>query len=266
MIEGPFQCKGGRPRRSYLRGDMELRLLLPLSIISTPVTIVILVWSGPRGSCNDLHLQPFQRNLVNSQEKTGNFCNSGSQSDSQISRSLRDSAAPDHCMQRRLKTISPLSDHDHNRDPVLDKCEPEASCSLPGLAGVSDQHLYSLAKLLRSVGCQKQLILMNLKSDGENPLNNDEFRRTIDLNVRASATGGEVVNTLSSPGAKLKPQTPPDALQKGEGRGNRSNLSDNSDFNHFSDCSSDDDDDDEEYQESDDDDHVARRPCKRRKL
>ncbi|EEQ84475.2 uncharacterized protein BDCG_01280 [Blastomyces dermatitidis ER-3] len=49
---------------------------------------------------------------------------------------------------------------------------------------------------------------MNLKSDGENPLNNDEFRRTIDLNVRASATGGEVVNTLSSPGAKLKPQTP----------------------------------------------------------
>ncbi|OAT06551.1 hypothetical protein BDBG_02737 [Blastomyces gilchristii SLH14081] len=102
MIEGPFQCKGGRPRRSYLRGDMELRLLLPLSIISTPVTIVILVWSGPRGSCNDLHLQPFQRNLVNSQEKTGNFCNSGSQSDSQISRSLRDSAAPDHCMQRRL--------------------------------------------------------------------------------------------------------------------------------------------------------------------
>ncbi|KAL2373249.1 hypothetical protein RJZ57_002292 [Blastomyces gilchristii] len=130
---------------------------------------------------------------------------------------------------------------------------------------------------------------MNLKSDGENPLNNDEFRRTIDLNVRASATGGEVVNTLSSPGAKLKPQTPvspgkhsgeacrlmgrgqvqcmdPDALQKGEGRGNRSNLSDNSDFNHFSDCSSDDDDDDEEYQESDDDDHVARRPCKRRKL
>ncbi|KAG5295326.1 hypothetical protein I7I48_12175 [Histoplasma ohiense] len=156
------------------------------------------------------------------------------------------------------KIIPPLSDSDH--DPALDECEPEASCPPPGLAGVSDRHPYRLAKLPRSVGCQEQPILVDLESDGENPPNDDEFRRTIGLNVRAGATGGGVVGTPSSPEAKPESGTPvnpgagevcrpigrgrvrytdvrveilspPDALQEREGRGDRSDLSDNSDFN-----------------------------------
>ncbi|EEH17296.1 hypothetical protein PABG_07457 [Paracoccidioides brasiliensis Pb03] len=191
------------------------------------------------------------------------------------------------------KITPPLSDSDH--DPALDECEPEASCPPPGLAGVSDRHPYSLAKLLRSVGCQEQPILVDLESDGDGPPNDDESWRTIGLDVRAGATGGGVVGTPSDPGAKSEPRTPvnpgkragevcrpmgrghvrhtdvqieipspPDALQEREGRGDRSDPSDNSNFNHSSDCGS--GDDDEAYQESDDDDHVARRPRKRRKL
>ncbi|EDN10996.1 predicted protein [Histoplasma mississippiense (nom. inval.)] len=191
------------------------------------------------------------------------------------------------------KIIPPLSASDH--DPALDECELEASCPPPGLAGVSDPHPYSVAKLPRSVGCQEQPILVDLESDGENPPNDDESWRTIGLDVRAGATGGGVVGTPSSPGAKSEPGTPvnpgkragevcrpmgrgrvrhtdvrveipspPDALQEREGRGDRSDPSDNSDFNHSSDCSS--GDDYEAYRESDDDDHVARRPRKRRKL
>ncbi|OAT04519.1 hypothetical protein BDBG_16271 [Blastomyces gilchristii SLH14081] len=49
---------------------------------------------------------------------------------------------------------------------------------------------------------------MVLKSDEENPLNNDEFRRTIVLDVCTGATGEEIMSTFSSPGAKLEPETP----------------------------------------------------------
>ncbi|KAL2373981.1 hypothetical protein RJ035_007524 [Blastomyces gilchristii] len=118
---------------------------------------------------------------------------------------------------------------------------------------------------------------MVLKSDEENPLNNDEFRRTIVLDVCTGATGEGIMSTFSSPGAKLEPGTPanihveipslPDVLREREGRGDRSNpsnLSDNSDFNNSGNCSS--GSDDEVYQESDDYDHVTRQPRKRRKL
>ncbi|EQL32743.1 hypothetical protein, variant [Blastomyces dermatitidis ATCC 26199] len=140
---------------------------------------------------------------------------------------------------------------------------------------------------------------MILKSDEENPLNNDEFRRTIVLDMCTDATGEEIMGTFSSPGVKLEPGTPaspgkcageehrlmgqrcmrctdihveilslPDVLREREGRGDRSNpsnLSDNSDFNNSGNCSSSGS-DDEVYQESDDDDHVTRQPRKRRKL
>ncbi|EDN05426.1 predicted protein [Histoplasma mississippiense (nom. inval.)] len=177
------------------------------------------------------------------------------------------------------KITPPLSDRGH--DPALDECEPKASCPPPGL--------FSDATEI------KQPILVDLESDGENPPNDDESRRTIGLDVGAGATGGGIVGTPSSTGAKSEPGTPvspgkragkgcrlmgrgrvrrtdvrveipspPDALEEREGRGDRSDPSDNSDFNHSSDCSS--GDDDEAYRESDDDDHVARRPRKRRKL
>ncbi|EDN11292.1 predicted protein [Histoplasma mississippiense (nom. inval.)] len=201
------------------------------------------------------------------------------------------------------KLTPPLSDRDH--DPALDECEPKASRPPPGLAGFSDRHPCSLAKLPRSVGCQEQPILVDLESDGENPPNDDESRRRIGLDVRAGATGGGIMGTSSSPGARSEPgspaspekragkerrpmgrgrvrrtdvrveiPSPPDALQEREGRGDRSDPSDPSDpcdfsdFNHSSDCSSggdDDDDDDDGAYRESDDDDHVARRPRKRR-
>ncbi|KKZ66230.1 hypothetical protein EMCG_08047 [[Emmonsia] crescens] len=177
------------------------------------------------------------------------------------------------------KITPPLSDH----DPALDECEPKALCPPSGLAGFTIQHPHSFTKLPRSEGRQEQPIVVDLESDGENPPNNDESRRTIGLDVRTGATGRGIMGTSSTPGAKSVPGTPaspgkcageerrpmgrrrlrrtdvrveipspPDALREREGRGDRSDpsdLSDNSDFNNSSDCSSSGD-DDEAYREN----------------
>ncbi|EGC47254.1 conserved hypothetical protein [Histoplasma capsulatum var. duboisii H88] len=105
------------------------------------------------------------------------------------------------------KITPSLSDGDC--DPALDECKPRTSCPPSDLVGFSDQHPYSLVKLLRSDSCQtEQLIVMDLKSNEKNSPNNDEFRRMIGLDVHISAKGGGIVDTSFSLRVKLKPGIP----------------------------------------------------------
>ncbi|OJD09856.1 hypothetical protein ACJ73_10051 [Blastomyces percursus] len=87
-----------------------------------------------------------------------------------------------------------------------------------------------------------------------------ELLSTPALGKCAGRWGGDACDTRMFESRFLPRQT----LSRKERAGDRSDLSDNSDFKHSSDCSS--GDDDETYRESDDDDNVARRPRKQRKL
>ncbi|EGC48721.1 conserved hypothetical protein [Histoplasma capsulatum var. duboisii H88] len=87
----------------------------------------------------------------------------------------------------------------------------------------------------------EQLIIVNLKSDGENSLNDDEFRRMIGLNMCIDTTDRGIVDTSFSLKVKSEPGIPI-----------------NSEKHNEKDSSDDDNNSGKMYQKSDDNDHVTR--------